>query len=213
MESASGGCPSAVAIHSTPDSKEKRVRTISLARLARRWRRSGSPTRRASALVSSSGAPGATSNPLSPSVMNSPIAAARVETMARPWWAASISTLGRPSWSPSAAFLLAKANRSARARAANTAFCGWAPCQVQRSAMPSAAACAFSGSESSPAPTCSKRQWSAGGSLASASRRSSYPFFSTLRPIERMVTGSAASEPSRRGRGPRGGGRWPKSRP
>jgi hypothetical protein len=35
-ESAKDGCPSAEAIQSTPDSKEKRVRTISLARLARR---------------------------------------------------------------------------------------------------------------------------------------------------------------------------------
>jgi hypothetical protein len=36
MESAKGDRPSADAIQSTPESKEKRVRTISLARLARR---------------------------------------------------------------------------------------------------------------------------------------------------------------------------------
>ncbi len=36
MESAKAGCPSADAIQSTPESKEKRVRTTSPARLARR---------------------------------------------------------------------------------------------------------------------------------------------------------------------------------
>ena len=48
---------------------------------------------------------------------------------------------------------------------------------------------------------------------ASAASKSSWPFFSTARPTERISTGLFASEPSRGARAPSGGGKRVKSRP
>ena len=72
----------------------------------------------------------------------------------------------------------------------------------------------LSGSGSSgPPPIWTKRQARSAGSKARAARRSSKPFFSTARPMERMTTGSEDWHPSRGGRGSVGAGKRARSRP
>ena len=154
-------CPSADAIQSTPESKEKRVRTISLARLARRRRKSGSPTRRASAAANSPGAPGATSRPFSPSVDEF----ADRRGAGRDDGEALVGRLhqhvGQAVLVAVGGLLAASTNRSARARAANTCLlrlgavpeCSARRCRARRPA-PSAHR------RARPPPICSKRQCS-----------------------------------------------------
>ena len=123
-----------------------------------------------------------------PSSISSGIAETRVATQGRPWLWASRRTLGRPSRSPSRATRLASTKTSAARSRASSSGRASAPAHSVRCAMPARSASRRRVAMRGPPPTWTKRHAGVSDIRARAAMRSGYPFFSTARPTERIVS-------------------------